>query len=112
MCFYGLFFEINDKMISVEAMYIYFVSLGIIGLLLSFRLGWFGLIWLIFPTLFSAFLFISMQNEEVTFMREQIVKELGENYIFHNYISVFIGIVLNLGGVFINLINSKKISLK
>ena len=109
---FALFFEIGDKVIEVQAMYILFTILGGIGLLLGFWRWWISFIWFIFPTSVIALLFIWLQTEEINSLYKHIIRELGESYIWHNYISVTIGILLNLTGIFVGVLRRKKINLQ
>ena len=107
-----LLFEISDKIIGIEVMYVLFIALGCIGLLLGFWRWWLSAIWLIFPTALIAAGFILLQTEEINYLYKDIIREVGERYIWHNYISVITGISLNLAGLFVGFVRSKKINLQ
>ena len=105
-------FEISDKVISIQMMYGLFLTLGGIGLLLSFWRVWLSICWLIFPMIFVTFLFISLQIEEINYLKNDIIKELGENYIWHNFASVIWGLLLNLIGIFIGIYKKNNLKLR
>lgn len=108
----GIFFEISDKIPSVQSMYVFFIILGGIGFLLGFWRWWLSLIWLIFPLSFFAVLFIWLQSMEINDLYENIVRELGENYIWHNYISVIVGVLLNTAGIPVSFFKPRKLVLQ
>ncbi len=104
--------EIGDKVIEVRAMYILFIALGLIGLLLGFWRWWLSAIWLVFPTLIIVFLFGSLQNEEINYLYEGIIRELWSNYILHNFISPILSVGLNLTGIGLGLLRNRRIRLR
>lgn len=103
-----LLFEIGDKVIGVEVMYFVFLTLGATGFVLGFWRWWASFIWLIFPTLFFAICYLLIQIAEINYLYENIIRELGESYIWHSYLSVTAGGLLNIAGLFVTLFNSKK----
>ena len=112
MNIFAIFFEISDKVIPVQAMYVLFITLGGIGFILGFWRWWISFIWFIFPLSFVAAAFIWLQNEEINYLYKHIIRELGEGYIWHNYISVLVGILLNTAGILVRLIKPKKLVLQ
>ncbi len=112
MNYFVLLFEISDKVIPVQAMYIIFITLGGIGFLLGFWRWWISFIWFIFPLSFFATAFIWLQNEEINYLYENIIRELGESYIWHNYISVIVGILLNTAGILVSFFKPRKLVLQ
>jgi hypothetical protein len=103
----ALFFEISDKVIQVQMMYVLFIILGIIGLSLGFWRWWLSAIWLIFPIVFALILFI-----QTNYSYEARILQFGEGYIWHSYFSVIIGIGLNLIGIFKKFFKRKKLILQ
>jgi hypothetical protein len=108
MSLFALLFEISDKVSSVQGMYFVFIILGLIGLILGFYRWWASVIWLFFPTSFIAF----GEIVEINNLYQNIIQELGKSYIWHTYISVIIGVLINIAGIFVSLIKPRKIKLK
>ncbi len=103
----ALLFEIGDKIIQVQMMYLLFIVLGGIGFILGFWRWWLGAVWLIFLLAIAL-----MQIGETNYLYDAIVVEIGESYIWDSYISIIIGILLNIVGVFTNIFKTKKIILQ
>jgi hypothetical protein len=98
---------------SVSYMYSVFLMLGGIGFLLGLFRWWASLIWLFCPTLLFGIVFLGIQTIEIfSDLYQTVILTLGESYIWHTYISVFTGILLNIFGLFIKSLISKKLSLR
>ena len=50
--------------------------------------------------------------EDINLLYKDIVRELGESYIWHNYISMALGILLNIVGIFVGFFRPKKLILQ
>ncbi len=103
-----LLFLLEIEVVDVSAMYMFFVALGVIGLLLGFWRWWLGSLWLVFPTFTSVFLFASLQREEIDYFYNYIIRDLGTTYILHNFISPILGVGLNLTGIGLGLLRNRK----
>jgi hypothetical protein len=84
-----------------------FTVMGIIGFVLGYFRWWLGFIWLIFPLL----LFGYGQIEEINSLYNDIVRE-SKTYIWQSYLSITIGVLVNIVGIFINMFKSKTHLLK
>lgn len=104
-------FEIIDKMIPVQSMYLIFLTFGGIGLLLGCFRWWLSAIWLVVPTLLFSFFFIIGHLSDLNLLYDDVIPELGISYIWHSYISMIIGISLNLLGLMLGY-KKQKILLK
>lgn len=103
-----LLFEIGDKVFPVQEMYIVFITLGIIGLLLGLWRWWLSAIWFVFPTLPIVLIYSVLQSEEIDYLYDAMVRELGLNYIVHSIVSPIIGTALNMIGIGFGLFNRRK----
>lgn len=98
---------------TVNYVYSLFFAIGGIGFLLGLWRWWLSLIWLIIPNLLIGSAFLLGQTMEIySDLHEAIIRTYGENYIWHNYISVISGFLLNILGVFVKSFYSKKINLR
>lgn len=92
-----LLFEVMDKELPLEFIWLFFPIAGIVGFLLARKHPAF--LFLVFPFVFLfAFLHISELN--APFVGEAIIREAGYSYVVQSYIAIFIGTVLPFLGVF------------
>jgi hypothetical protein len=85
-----------------------FAVMGFIGFGLGYFRWWLGLIWFIFPLL----LFEYVQIEEINSLYEAIVRE-SNSYIWQSYLSITIGVLVNVTGIFLgihNIFKKKKLN--
>lgn len=112
MNFLFLLFEIGDKTVPVQGLYSIFLIAGGIGFLLGLWRWWLSLLWFIFPmSIIFAWHFL-INIGDMYKMYDVYVGELGESYIWHSYISVIIGFLLNAAGIFIKIFRPLNGSLK
>ncbi len=86
------------KILDVQIMYPLFLILGGIGLLLSYKRWWLGIIWLVLFV--SGFAFMHFQGISENLPDNLLADPTFSNKV-NSYISVTIGILLNLAGLFI-----------
>ena len=93
-----LFFSYPSyKILEVQIMYPLFLTLGLIGFLLSYKYWWLSLVWLV---LFISG-FVVMQFQGISNLPDNLLSEPSFSNLANSYISVSIGILLNLVGLFI-----------
>jgi hypothetical protein len=100
MSMFLAFLEISDKVIPVGMLYGINIGTGAIGFLIGWIRWWASLLWLIGPTFFLTLMFGSLQYEEINYLYDHMVRELGQSYITHNMLAPPLGTILNLAGVF------------
>lgn len=88
------------------------IIFGAIGFLLGLFRWWASVIWLVFPMSGILILHNLVTIDEINMMYENIVRELGKSYIWHHYISMTMGVLLNAGGIFINFLKPRNIILQ
>jgi hypothetical protein len=84
-----------------------FAGMGFIGFLLGYFRWWLGVIWLIFPLLLLGY----SQIAEIDSLYNDIVRE-SKSYIWQSYLSITIGISVNVAGIFLGIFKNKKLNLK
>ena len=94
------FFEISDKVMPLGMLYGIYIGTGSIGFLIGWIRWWGSLLWFIGPTFFLTLMFGSLQYEEINYLYDHMVRELGPSYIAHNMLAPAIGTILNLAGGF------------
>lgn len=104
-----LFFEISDKILSFQDLYLLALVPGASAVLLGLLRWWFAVLWLVFPVIFAYF-----QLREVYVLYENVILEMGVSYVWHSYVSAAIAVLLNLFAVFFgvykaNIINCRKL---
>ena len=104
MMSFALLFELNCKVTDVQFLYIFFISLGLFGLVLGFWRWWLSAFWLV---LISTVVLI--QIREIYYLYGTMIGNFGESYVWHIYISMVFGATLNLYGIFKNFPKNKKI---
>ena len=86
------FLEISDKVIPVSLMYGFALGLGGIGLLLGWWRWKLGLVWLIFPHSLLVLGHMILHVAELDALHRDIIRELGQSYIWHSWISPVMGL--------------------
>lgn len=98
------YLEISDKVVPVQVLYGIYVALGVVGFGLGIWRWWAALLWLLIPMLLILFLFGMLQYDEITYLYDDIVRELGNSYLTHNFVAPIAGVTLNLLGIVIGIV--------
>lgn len=93
------YLEISDKVIPVPVLYGIYVALGVVGFGLGLWRWWAALLWLFVPMFLIMFLLGVLQYDEITYLYDDIVRELGNSYLTHSFVAPIVGVTLNLLGI-------------
>ena len=96
-----LLFEVMDKELSLEFIWLFFPIAGIIGFFLTRKHPAFLFLYLflVFPFV-SIFAVLHISEINDPFVGKDIIREAGYSYVVQSYIAIFIGTILPLLGVF------------
>lgn len=86
-----LLLEIGDKIVPVSIMYAGFLLLGSIGAGVGYWRWKLGIVWILFPLSLMVVAFLSLQTEEIGSLYPHIIRELGQAYIWHSWLSPIAG---------------------
>lgn len=101
-----LLFEI--ELVPVYALYVVYVTTGLIGFGLGFLRWWLGTIWLLGPMSLVVVGYGALQYEEISYFYGYIIRDRGYGYIVHNLIAPLAGVVVNLIGIGFGLLRRSK----